>query len=410
LPEHLIGFLAALGGGLLIGIERERRKGEGPGRSLAGVRTFTLTALAGAIAQSLGQPWLAAAGAALVVLLIAIAYRRDRSGDPGATTEVALFVTYLLGIASVPQPQAAAAGAVVVAGLLAARGRMHRFATEMLSAAELRDGLILAGAALVLLPLLPDVPVAWLGGLDARRIWTLAVLIMALQGAGYVAQRWLGARRGLALAGLASGFVSSTATVAAMGARARKHPELGDASAAAALFSTVATFVQLAVIAAAVHPPSLASLAPALAAGLIATAAVAFLCYLRARQERDGAMPTGRAFNLAHATLFALGLGAVTAIVGIVEQHAGTAAMQGSAALAGLADAHAAAAAVLALAADGRLPAEAMLRTCLLVLSANTATKAVLAFASGGSRYGLSVGAGLAAAMAAAWTAAALTG
>lgn len=52
----LLGFAAALGAGLLIGIERERRNGTGPKRALAGVRTFALAALAGAGAQALEQP------------------------------------------------------------------------------------------------------------------------------------------------------------------------------------------------------------------------------------------------------------------------------------------------------------------------------------------------------------------
>ena len=46
--DMLLGFAAALGSGLLIGIERERRKGKGPSRALAGVRTFTLITVAGA--------------------------------------------------------------------------------------------------------------------------------------------------------------------------------------------------------------------------------------------------------------------------------------------------------------------------------------------------------------------------
>lgn len=47
--QDLQGFYAALavlasalGCGLLMGIERERRKGSGPHRALAGVRSFTL--------------------------------------------------------------------------------------------------------------------------------------------------------------------------------------------------------------------------------------------------------------------------------------------------------------------------------------------------------------------------------
>ncbi len=92
----LLGFAAALGGGLLIGIERERRKGKGPGRELAGVRTFALAALAGAGAKALDQPLLITAGAVLVGALATVAYWRNRTKDPGVTTELALLVTYLL--------------------------------------------------------------------------------------------------------------------------------------------------------------------------------------------------------------------------------------------------------------------------------------------------------------------------
>ena len=42
----LVGFAVALGCGLLIGIERERRQHDEARHALAGVRTFTLAALA----------------------------------------------------------------------------------------------------------------------------------------------------------------------------------------------------------------------------------------------------------------------------------------------------------------------------------------------------------------------------
>jgi len=49
----MLGLAVAVGCGLLIGIERERRKGRGPRRGFAGVRTFTLAALLGAVAAAL---------------------------------------------------------------------------------------------------------------------------------------------------------------------------------------------------------------------------------------------------------------------------------------------------------------------------------------------------------------------
>ncbi|MDO9194934.1 DUF4010 domain-containing protein, partial [Rhodoferax sp.] len=266
--DTLASLALALGLGLLIGVDRERRKGSGPTRHFAGIRTFSLVSLAGAVAQSLDQPWITVVAAILVASLTAISHLKDRSKDPGVTTEMALFVTFLLGVLAVEQPAVAAAAGVVVAGLLAAREPLQRFSTHTLSEQELRDALVLAGSALIILPLAPNQPLAWLGGVNPRTVWLLVVLLMAVQAVGHVALRLFGARLGLALSGLVSGFVSSTATVAAMGARARQHPEMHMACVAGAWFSTVSTALQVGLIALVLQPAVLRSLAPSLVGAL----------------------------------------------------------------------------------------------------------------------------------------------
>ena len=94
------------------------------------------------------------------------------------------------------------------------------------------DALLLSALALVLLPLAPAAPLAWLGGMAPRTMLLTVLVILALLAAGHVALRLLGVRAGLALSGPYSGVVSSTFTIAAMGARARAEPaqqRLGDA-------------------------------------------------------------------------------------------------------------------------------------------------------------------------------------
>ena len=54
LSPLLLNLAVALGIGLLIGAERERRKGQGPARAPAGIRTFSVVALAGAISVTVG--------------------------------------------------------------------------------------------------------------------------------------------------------------------------------------------------------------------------------------------------------------------------------------------------------------------------------------------------------------------
>jgi hypothetical protein len=87
----------ALGIGLLIGAERERRKGTGPARQPAGVRTFALAGLLGGLAGTLGGAApVVVAGLAIGALTLS-AYLRAPTSDPGLTTEVALVVTFFLG-------------------------------------------------------------------------------------------------------------------------------------------------------------------------------------------------------------------------------------------------------------------------------------------------------------------------
>ena len=391
----LLGLAAALGSGLLIGIERERRKGTGRRRAFAGVRTFALAALSGAVAKLTGYPLLVAAGAGLIITLAAIGYWRVRSRDPGVTTAAALFVTYLIGVVAVDRPALAAGVAVIVTALLAGRGSLHRFSVEVLSQSELRDGLLLCGAALVVLPLLPQQGAAWLPAVNPRRLWALVVLFMALQAAGYIALHLAGPRLGLALSGLASGFVSSTATIAALGARAREAPELRGACVSGALFSTVATVALLAVVAATVNPDGLRQLGPSLIGGLAAAIAGAALSLRRQPAAAAGPMRRGSAFNLWYAIGFAVLLSVVTALMAYVAARFGQLAIPVGAALAGFFDVHAAATSVLSVAAAAELPRTELVTAVLLAFSTNTASKLVAAFGAGGAAYGTRVAAGL---------------
>jgi uncharacterized membrane protein (DUF4010 family) len=397
-----MGFALALGCGLLIGIERERRKGTGPQRQFAGVRTFALVALVGATAQALAQPLLVFAAALLVAGLCIASHRRDQSDDPGVTTEVALFVTYLLGALALQHPTVAAAVAVGVAALLAARTAVQRFSTQTLTEREFRSALVLAAAGLIVLPLAPNQPMAWLGGVNLYTVWQLVVLIMLVQSGGHVALRLLGPRMGLVLSGLVSGFVSSTATVAAMGARARQQPALTMVCVCGALLSTVATSLQIAMISLVIQPSLLWILAPALGCAFTASLVVSALAFRRS-DSAPAALADNPAFSLWQCVTLALLLSAVSALVAWVQAAYGTQATYAAALVAGLADAHSVAAAAMSLAAQDASQTGLLLPVVLLAFSSNSLSKVVVAFASGGLRYGSLTAAGVVVVAVASW-------
>ena len=84
-PNSPILLAIALGLGLLIGLERELRKGSGSHRGAAGVRTFALAGLAGALSSYLNSEALLVAVAAGAVLFSALAYRHTAPKDSGLT-------------------------------------------------------------------------------------------------------------------------------------------------------------------------------------------------------------------------------------------------------------------------------------------------------------------------------------
>lgn len=399
-----MSLAVALGIGLLIGAERERRKGEGALRSSAGIRTFAAAALSGSIAFMVGGGPVLAVTVAAVAGLAALGYWRSRGNDPGLTTEVALVLTVLLGALCVRQPTLAAGVGVIVAVLLAARTPLHHFVRSVLTEAEVKDALIFASATLVVLPLLPNQSFGPYGALNPHAIWIVAVLVLAISAAGHVAVRLLGMRFGLPIAGLASGFVSSIATIGAMGARARTTPSLLAGAVAGAVLSTLATILQMAVVVAATSLPVLRALgAPLVCAGVAAGVYGLIFSFAALRQKPEDGSEAGQAFSLATALGFALTLAAVLVASGALRERFGQAGTLVAAGVAGLADTHSAAISIASLVAAGKLTPGDAVAPILVGLSTNTLSKMIFAGTSGGRSFALRVIPGLVLVALAAW-------
>lgn len=400
----ILGLATALGIGLLIGAERERRKGEGPRRAPAGIRTFAIVALLGAVTARVGEASLIAVLLAGVMAFAWMSYRESRAADPGITTEFALVLTALLGVLAMETPALAAGIGVVVAVLLAARGWLHHFVRRALSERELHDFLMLAAAVLVVMPLVPDRVIGPFDAVNPRQLWLIVVVIMSISAAGYVAQKMVGARFGLPLAGFISGFVSSTATIGAMGGLASRTPGLRQAAIAAAVLSTVATIVQMTVLLAVLSRETLLQMAAPLAFAGVAALAYGGLFTRKAMRvtAADGTATDLRAVNLATAVGFAAVVAGVQVVAAGLEAWLGSTGVTAAAA-AGFADTHAPAASVASLVAAARLtPAQAVM-PILLALTTNTISKSVLAVTAGGRAYGAPVIGGLVLVIAAAW-------
>jgi len=416
LPDSLIAvtvndaataLAAALGCGLLIGIERERRKGEGPTRRLAGVRSFGLAAVTGAAGMLAGGLWLALVGAAFVAALGVVAYARNRSDDPGITTEMALLLTYFIGMLCTWSLPVAAGLAVGLTALLAGREPMHHFARQWLTPAEVRDGIVLCALALIALPLVPDRPL-WGPVLNPHLMIRLLALLLAIQALAHLARRLMKARNALMLSAVSAGFVSSTAAIATFGMEVREGRARPGANAGAGLLTCVATMLQLLVVAAAVQPAWLRVLwMPCLAGAAVAGLWGGWLVQRGASEAATG--PDGppalnaaatvpadeRMFSLRGAALVALLLTGIQAAVQGLRLWLGDAGLVAGTMLAALFELHSAMTAVLVQAPPDAAQAPTLLRAIMLGLSVHGVAKSVTAWVSGGGRYALLLAPGL---------------
>ena len=388
--ELLLRLAIAAVGGLAVGIEREwsaRREKEVT--RFGGVRTFLLLGLLGGLATTLAPR---SAGLALAilaggVLLVVVAYLVSAwRGSIDATTEVAGMVVLAAG--ALAGAGALAVASAVFAGtalVLVEKSKMHR-AVERIQSAELEAAARFAVLALVVLPLLPTGPFGPGPGVEPRRLWAIVLVFAGLSFAGFVALRVAGPDRGLGLAGLLGGVVSSTVVTLNFSRDARKNPEIGEALAVGVLAASAVLPVRVGALSALIHAPVALALAPALVPAILVGAGLVTVA-LRRRANPTGARPAQppdpeNPLRLGAAIQMTLLFVVVLWALAWVRGRFGEAGLLGSAALLGLTDLDALTYSAGRLAAEGGAAIESA-RALVLGMLANTLFKGVIAAALG---------------------------
>jgi uncharacterized membrane protein (DUF4010 family) len=276
LLEPVKAFSTALGIGLLIGLERERRPD-----SAAGLRTFSLVAMLGCLFALLGEktggPWLLAIG--LLVLagsMIASNFSSQQEEQyRGFTSEVAIVVTYGLGAAVwFGYATLAVMLAITATALLYFKAELKQF-SERTTPKDINSILQFAVLSLVILPILPSEDFGPYNAINPRQIWWMVVLISGLALAGYLALRIVGARHGAAVLGIFGGLASSTATTMMFSRHARDHGDLVRMSAIVILIANVMVMIRLWLVASVVAPELSKPVAIVFACGIVPGVAMA---------------------------------------------------------------------------------------------------------------------------------------
>lgn len=395
-PEQIEAFLIAIGIGLLIGLERERVPS-----ARAGLRTFGLVAMLGALTGLLGQHLQSVApfavGMAIIGVMIVAAYlRHPDPSDPGTTSVAALVVCYCLGAAVwLGYARIAVMLAVGTTVLLYFKAELRGIATR-LGPRDWTSILQFSVLSLVILPILPNEEFGPYDALNPYQIWWMVVLISGVSLAGYAALQLVGAKPGAAFVGVFGGLASSTATTMVYARNARESKGFAPMAALVILLANLVMVVRVTVIAAVVAPGALRALAIIVTPALVFGALALVWNWRRLSDGGDAMLPqTTNPTELRTA----LGFGALYAFVlfcaAWLSDYAGTGGLYVLAVVSGFTDVDAISLSSLRLFSLGRLEATPAVIAIGLGMVANLSFKTVMAVVIGGRALGTKVLAGM---------------
>jgi uncharacterized membrane protein (DUF4010 family) len=378
-------FGAALGLGLLLGLERERKRDAE--LMFGGVRTFALIALLGALGafleREMNQAWLILAAFVALSALVIVSYATTAArGELGITTEVTALLAFIVGALCGWENVAVASVATVVCLLLLTlKDFLHGLARRV-ELADVEATLTFAVISVIILPLLPNEnfgppPV---DVINPYKIWLMVVLIAGLNFLGYLLVKVLGNEHGLVLTGILGGLVSSTAVTLTFSQRSRQEPAMSSAFVLAIVVAWTIMFLRVLVVVSLVNRALAASLA--LAVGCMAVAGVLVSLALRRRgKARETGVVTAGAnpFELSEAIKFGLLFGIVTVVAKAAEAYLGPTGLYLAGAVAGLTDVDAISLSMANLATTSPESVKIAARTIVIAVVSNTLVKAGMA-------------------------------
>lgn len=388
LAAPLEAFGTALGIGLLVGMERERRPD-----SAAGLRTFALVSMLGCLFALLGEktggPWMLAVGL-LVISAAMVASNFSAQQEEqyrGFTSEAAIIVTYGLGAAVwFDYATLAVMLGITTTVLLYFKAELKQF-SQRTTPKDINSILQFAVLSLVILPILPNQDFGPYAALNPRQIWWMVVLISGLALSGYLALRIVGTRHGATLLGVFGGLASSTATTMMFSRHARELGHLVRMAALVILIANVMVMIRLGLVSSVVAPNLITPIAIVFACGIVPGVAMAL--YGWKILSAAGELPLPEVTNpteLKTAISFGLLYAVVLLASAWLQDIAGNKGLYIVALASGLTDADASVLSTLRMFNLEKIPSHEAVIAVTLALLANLVFKIGLVISIGGSK------------------------
>ncbi|MBR5692479.1 MAG: MgtC/SapB family protein [Fibrobacter sp.] len=389
---------AAIGIGLIIGMQREHTYSDQSDRHPAGVRSFTLVGLVGCMTAMLSDQMGGMApfvtGFVVVGLLLVASHisfaisHRPQDGQPGIgsdgiTTSIAVLVVYLLGtLCWYGRLLEACVGMVVLLLLLNSKKQLHDFANK-LSTEDIVATVKFAVITLMVLPFLPNRAFGppGLEVLNPHTIWLFVVFISGIGFVSYVLIKLIGPGKGIWLTGLFGGLASSTALTLNMAGRSRENEGYADDFMMSIVLSWAVMFARLYLICVFLDSRLAGPLAVPLLVPVVPTLGYAiFLKFKTGRDHAEKGAGFSNPFKLLPAIKFGLVFTAVMFVANAARVYLGNGALIGCSFLGGAAEMDAVAFSLIDMGIKASITNRELVVAMLFASLANTITKGTLVY------------------------------
>ena len=414
---QVINFLIAIFIGALIGLQREHSQKQEKMIHFAGIRTFVLISLFGAILgyisiTAIGNYYLVIVGFIVVALLALSSYFLSyfRYKNTGSTTEVAAILMFIIGLmCTIGFLSEAIILGIVIAAILTFKETLHGFANK-LKQQEIVAIVSFALISLVVLPLLPnqefsplDVPVlsnvllsmgiseATLAQLDVfnpHSFWLMVILVAGISFLGYILVKSFGTKKGYGLAGLVGGLISSTAVTLSMAGESKKYKKITMPFVIAVVIASATSFIRVLIEVIVINNKIVSLIAiPLGIMGLVGYIS-AFVLYIKKEKIKEvKKIDVEQPFNLITALKFGLLFVLVIFIARLAQVLAGTLGIYIASIFSGLVDVDAITLTMASLSKLGEISPRVAVTSIIFAVSSNTLVKAAMAWIVGEKRF-----------------------
>ena len=409
---EVLNFFIAILLGALVGLQREYEQQHTHIKKFAGLRTFILISLLGAIlgfisSEILESQLLIVVGFVAIIALAVTSYiiTYMKYKDISATTEIAAILTFVVGfLCSKGLLGLAAIFGILVAAFLTFKKNLHDFARKI-EKKELFAIIKFAIISLVILPLLPnknysllDIPfinsifinadvLAEINVFNFYHIWLMVILIAGIGLLGYLLVKVLGAKRGYGLTGLVGGLVSSTAVTISMSGESRRHKRFVIPFVIAVTIASATMFVRMLVEVAVVNRDLLPSLiVPLGLMGVVSYGSVIFLlCSKKKKQTKE--IEFEQPFALWPAVKFGLFFVLILFVAKLMQLIFGSVGIYATSILSGLADVDAITLTMSSMSSSGQVANNVAVTSIILAACSNLLVKGGMTWFLGGKKF-----------------------